>query len=57
MSNERNPVSRRRFLATAAVGAAATTGTLAMPSLLRAQGGGVKIGLLHPVTGALSYSG
>ena len=28
-----------------------------MPSLLRAQGAGVKLGLLHPVTGALSYSG
>ena len=29
----------------------------AMPSVLRAQGGGVKIGLLHPITGALAYSG
>jgi branched-chain amino acid transport system substrate-binding protein len=28
-----------------------------MPSVLRAQGAGVKIGVLHPVSGALSYSG
>ncbi len=52
------PMNRRRFLATTALGAAAAaTGTLAAPSVLRAQGAGVKIGLLHPVTGALSYSG
>jgi branched-chain amino acid transport system substrate-binding protein len=51
-------LSRRRFLASAAIGAAATaTGALARPSVLRAQGAGVKFGLLHPVTGALSYSG
>ena len=28
-----------------------------MPSILRAQGAGVKVGILHPVSGALSYSG
>ena len=28
-----------------------------MPSVLRAQGAPVKLGVLHPVTGALSYSG
>ena len=50
MSNEMN---RRRFLATSALGAAA----VAMPSVLRAQGAGVKLGILHPVSGALSYSG
>lgn len=50
--------SRRRFLASAAIGAvAAGTGSVARPSLLRAQGAAVKLGLLHPVTGALSYSG
>ena len=37
--------------------AAAATGSLAAPTVLRAQGAEVKIGLLHPVTGALSYSG
>ncbi len=51
-------MDRRRFLATSALGAAAAaTGSLAAPSVLRAQGAAVKIGLLHPVTGALSYSG
>jgi branched-chain amino acid transport system substrate-binding protein len=51
-------LSRRRFLASAAIGTvAAGTGSLARPSLVRAQGSAVKLGLLHPVTGALSYSG
>jgi branched-chain amino acid transport system substrate-binding protein len=58
MSEEKTPLSRRRFLATTALGAAAAaSGTLAVPAVLRAQGSGVKLGLLHPVTGALSYSG
>ena len=58
MSISRMPFSRRRFLATTALGAAAAaTGSLAMPSVLRAQGAGVKLGVLHPVSGALSYSG
>ncbi|MCK9909125.1 ABC transporter substrate-binding protein [Microbacteriaceae bacterium K1510] len=48
-----SPFSRRSFLATTALGAA----TIAMPSVLRAQGAGVKLGILHPVSGALSYSG
>ena len=48
-----SPFSRRSFLATSALGVA----TLAMPSVLRAQGAGVKLGILHPVSGALSYSG
>ena len=51
-------LSRRRFLASAAIGAAAAgTGTIARPAVLRAQSGAVKLGLLHPMTGALSYSG
>jgi branched-chain amino acid transport system substrate-binding protein len=53
MSNQKFPFSRRKFLAGTALGAA----TMAMPSVLRAQGAGVKLGVLHPVTGALSYSG
>jgi branched-chain amino acid transport system substrate-binding protein len=58
MSEQHTRLSRRRFLATTALGAAAAaSGAVAMPSVLRAQGGGVKIGLLHPITGALSYSG
>ena len=56
--SEKNKHSRRRFLATSALGAvAAASGALAGPSVLKAQAAGVKLGLLHPVTGALSYSG
>ncbi|MFZ0194790.1 MAG: ABC transporter substrate-binding protein, partial [Pseudolabrys sp.] len=58
MPNRENPLSRRQFLATTASGvAAAAIGSVAMPSVLRAQGTPVKLGVLHPVTGALSYSG
>jgi branched-chain amino acid transport system substrate-binding protein len=58
MSEQKKPLSRRRFLANTAFGAAAAaSGSLAMPSVLRAQDAGIKLGLLHPVTGALSYSG
>ena len=45
--------SRRKFLAGTALSAAA----LVIPSVLRAQGAGVKLGILHPVSGALAYSG
>jgi branched-chain amino acid transport system substrate-binding protein len=48
-------VSRRTVLAGAAAGAAA--GTMGFPSVLRAQAPSVKLGVLHPVTGALAYSG
>src|SRR5271163_3120739 len=58
MSEQKMPFSRRRFLASTVLGAAAAaSGSLAMPSILRAQGVGVKLGLLQPITGALSYSG
>jgi len=50
-------VTRRKFLQTTALGATAAAGALSAPAALRAQGGGVKIGVLHPVSGALSYSG
>jgi len=46
--------SRRRFLHTTALGAAAA---VSAPAVLRAQGASVKVGILHPVSGALSYSG
>ncbi len=36
---------------------AAGAATLAMPAILRAQPAAVKIGLIHPVTGALAYGG
>jgi branched-chain amino acid transport system substrate-binding protein len=51
-------VSRRRLLQTTALGAgAAASGTLGLPAKLRAQSVPVKLGVLHPVSGALSYSG
>ena len=53
MPNQKYLLNRRRFLATTA----AATGAIAMPSILRAQGAPVKLGVLQPVTGALSYSG
>src|SRR3974390_214297 len=53
MSGYSSNFTRRKFLAGSALGAA----VIAMPSVLRAQGAGVKIGVLHPVSGALSYSG
>jgi branched-chain amino acid transport system substrate-binding protein len=46
-------LNRRRFLQSTALGAAA----LAAPAVLRAQGAPIKVGILQPVSGALSYSG
>jgi branched-chain amino acid transport system substrate-binding protein len=53
MSTSTARISRRRLLQTTAFGAA----SLAMPAVPRAQGAAIKIGVLHPVSGALSYSG
>ena len=51
-------LSRRRFLHTTTLGAAASAvAFLHAPAVLRAQGTAVKLGVLHPVSGALSYSG
>ncbi|MBM3530589.1 MAG: ABC transporter substrate-binding protein [Alphaproteobacteria bacterium] len=44
-------MNRRRFLQSTAAAA------LSAPSIARAQGSAVKVGVLHPVSGALSYSG
>jgi branched-chain amino acid transport system substrate-binding protein len=57
MSGRIQGVSRRRFLTTTAMGAAAAAELIAAPAVLRAQGTSVKVGVLHPVSGALSYSG
>src|SRR5437016_5478178 len=53
MSRSLSMTSRRRFLQSSALAA----GMLSTPALLRAQAAGVKIGVLHPVSGALSQSG
>ena len=50
-------LSRRKFLRSTALGATAAAGFLHAPAILRAQGAAAKIGVLHPVSGALSYSG
>jgi branched-chain amino acid transport system substrate-binding protein len=51
-------LSRRRLLQTTALGATAVaSGIVSLPAKLRAQGGAVKLGVLHPVSGALSLSG
>jgi branched-chain amino acid transport system substrate-binding protein len=55
MSQDRHPSAepRRQFLQQASAGAAA----LAFPLVGGAQPKSVKVGILHPVTGALAYSG
>jgi branched-chain amino acid transport system substrate-binding protein len=51
-------ISRRRLLRTTVLGAAASASAfLNRPPHVRAQGTAVKLGVLHPVSGALSYSG
>ena len=50
-------VSRRRFLQSTGLGAVAAAGLVNAPVVSRAQGAAVKVGILHPVSGALSYSG
>jgi branched-chain amino acid transport system substrate-binding protein len=57
MSHLSARVTRRRLLQTTALGAAAAATGLGAPAVLRAQGAAVKLGVLHPVSGALSYSG
>src|SRR6266540_673870 len=55
MSHWSARVTRRRLLQATALGAA--TGLIDAPAVLRAEGASVKLGVLHPVSGALSYSG
>ncbi len=50
-------LSRRRVLAAGAAGGAALAATAGLPRRLRAQPEPIKVGILHPVTGAISYSG
>src|SRR6476646_11555251 len=57
MSRQSLSVSRRRFLQSTALGALGAAALLNAPAVLRAQGAAVKVGVLHPVSGALSYSG
>lgn len=58
MPNDSQHFTRRKFLrSTALTAMASASGVIAAPSVLRAQGGAVKIGFLQPVSGALAYSG
>lgn len=54
--NKFSNLNRRQFLAGTAAGAAAL-GVTGFPSILKAQAPSVKVGLVHPVTGFLAYSG
>jgi branched-chain amino acid transport system substrate-binding protein len=54
MRRQHPSVTRRRVLAGAGATAIATLGA---PAILRAQAKTVKIGIIHPVTGGVSYSG
>ncbi len=53
MSARKPPVTRRAVLG---AGAAAIT-VLGAPAVLRAQAKAVKVGIIHPVTGGVAYSG
>lgn len=55
MSKKTNGVSRRHVIAGA--GGLAVAGTVGFPAILRAQSAPIKVGVLHPVTGPLAYSG
>ena len=58
MPNNSNGFNRRKFLqSTTLAAAAAASGVVTAPSILRAQNGAVKVGFLQPVSGALAYSG
>lgn len=50
-------VSRRSFVAGAAGTAVLATGVAGFPAILRAAPSTIKLGLVHPVTGFLQYSG
>jgi branched-chain amino acid transport system substrate-binding protein len=54
MSRHDRPITRRGILAGAGAAAIAAIGA---PAILRAQAKSVKIGVIHPVTGGVSYSG
>ena len=56
MSHWSAQVTRRRLLQTTGA-AAVATGLINAPAQLRAQASALKLGVLHPVSGALSYSG
>src|SRR4030095_10286194 len=49
-------VTRRNFLRTAAVVGAGAAAGIGFPSVLRAQGGTVKVGVLHSLSGTMAIS-
>ena len=54
MSHPHGSISRRSVLAGAGAASIAVVGA---PAVLRAQATSVKVGIIHPVTGGVSYSG
>ncbi len=55
MQKRTNHLGRRTVLSAAAAGTALVA--FGAPSILRAQAAAVKVGVLHPVTGAIAFSG
>ncbi|MEO8560048.1 MAG: ABC transporter substrate-binding protein [Rhodospirillales bacterium] len=55
MSNDKISIGRRKFVTGASTAALAVG--MGFPSILKAQAAPIKIGILHPVTGPLAYSG
>lgn len=53
MTNRKSRVTRRRFIGATAAASVA----FGVPTLLRAQAKPLKVGLVHPITGFLAYSG
>lgn len=56
MTHPARRTNRRRFIKQSAA-LAAGAGALGFPAIVRAQSGPIKVGVLHPVTGFLAYSG
>lgn len=54
--NKRGGVGRRQFIAGSS-GVAVMAGIGGFPAILKAQAPAIKVGILHPVTGPLAYSG
>jgi branched-chain amino acid transport system substrate-binding protein len=57
MTTPRKPSSVTRRTVLTAAGATAAASTFGFPTILRAQAAPIKVGVLHPVTGPLAYSG
>ncbi|MFN8701536.1 MAG: ABC transporter substrate-binding protein [Rhodospirillales bacterium] len=57
MTNANDKLSAKKFDRRTVLAGAAAIGALAAPGIGRAQAATIKVGVLHPVTGALAFSG